>query len=161
MEKLTLREAAKMFDVSRPTLSKALKAGKITGDAVYRDGPESEVIEWRVDPAEMRRVYQPRSADRTTAQPDQSGQLSSSHRPLLDNVQAEIEALKAELAQERAARVAAEHAQALADQARTFAEKMTEVHAAHLEDMRRLLLAGPQPSPEPAPQQTRRSWWSR
>jgi hypothetical protein len=69
MEKLTPREVAKMFDVSRPTLSKALNAEKITGDAVYRDGPDSEVIEWRVDPAEMRRVYQPRSTDQTTAQP--------------------------------------------------------------------------------------------
>ncbi len=82
METLTLREAAKMLDVSRPTLSKALKAGKITGDAVYRDGPDSEVIEWRVDPVEMGRVYRPRSTDQTMSQPAQGGQLSSSHRPL-------------------------------------------------------------------------------
>jgi len=57
--KMTLRQAAKVFNVSRPTLSKALKSGKITGEPVYRDGPGTPVTEWRVDPAALARVYSP------------------------------------------------------------------------------------------------------
>ena len=34
MAKLSVREAAKRFDVSRPTLVKHLKSGKISGEAL-------------------------------------------------------------------------------------------------------------------------------
>ena len=154
MEKLTLREAARMFEVSRPTLSKALKSGKLTGVAVYRDGPSSEVIEWRVDLAELSRIYAPRSEGWKAEHHVQNGQLSTVNSPLQANINAELEAVKLELALERQARLAAEHTAALAEQARASAERLTEVHAAHLEDMRRLLLAAPSGGSG-----KRKGWW--
>lgn len=53
MANLSLREAVKHFDVSRPTLQKALKSGKISG---VQDGQGH----WTIDPAELTRIYRPR-----------------------------------------------------------------------------------------------------
>lgn len=54
MGKLTLREAEKAFEVSRPTLMKALKKGEISGDRDARGV-------WYIDPSELVRVYKARS----------------------------------------------------------------------------------------------------
>lgn len=136
MGKMTLREAAKVFDVSRPTLSKALKSGKITGEPVYRDGPGTPVTEWRVDPAELARVYR-RRVDKD--QPPEPGKLSTANTPLPAGEQAEIERLRQELAVER--------------QARAVAEALAEERAARIEDLRRML---------PAPDAPRGRWfWQR
>lgn len=56
MKKLTLREAEKAFDVSRPTLMKALKKGVISGDRDARGI-------WFVDPSELARVYRARAVE--------------------------------------------------------------------------------------------------
>ena len=50
VDKLSIREAVKHFDVSRPTLQKALKSGKISG---VQDGQGT----WTIDPSEMARIY--------------------------------------------------------------------------------------------------------
>lgn len=55
MAGLSIREAVKHFDVSRPTLANALKTGKVTG---VKDGQGV----WSIDPAELARVYHARSA---------------------------------------------------------------------------------------------------
>ena len=49
---MTLTEAAKWAGVTRPTIFKALKSGKLSG---HKD----DAGEWRIDPAELERVYQP------------------------------------------------------------------------------------------------------
>jgi len=134
--KMTLREAAKVFEVSRPTLSKALKSGKITGEPVYRDGPGTAVTEWRVDPAELARVYSRRVDKEQATEP---GNLSTANRPLPAGEQAEIERLKQELSQER--------------QARAVAEALAEERAARIDDLRRML-----PAPDAQP---RRWFWQR
>jgi hypothetical protein len=53
MTKLSVNEAVKHFDVSRPTLTKALKSGVVTG--VKDDGKG-----WQIDPSELARVYNTR-----------------------------------------------------------------------------------------------------
>lgn len=55
MARLSINEAAKRFDVSRPTLLKHLKAGQISGEKLDGKG-------WQIDTSELARVYQPRGA---------------------------------------------------------------------------------------------------
>lgn len=129
MANLSLREAVKHFEVSRPTLQKALKSGKVSGG---QDGQGH----WQVDPAELARVYRPRAAGVANAEGAGVVKLATQNRALPGKDEGELSALKAELAQERALRAAAE---ALADE-----------RARHIDDLRRLL-----PPPDAKP----RRWW--
>lgn len=56
MANVSIREAVKFYQVSRPTLSKALKGGDVSG---VKDGKG----QWQIDPAELARVYQPRKVE--------------------------------------------------------------------------------------------------
>ena len=51
MPELTLTQAANAAGVTRPTIHKALKSGRLSG--------RQEGKEWRIDPAELHRVYPP------------------------------------------------------------------------------------------------------
>jgi hypothetical protein len=130
MGNLSLREAVKHYDVSRPTLQKALKNGKVSG---VQDGKG----QWQVDPAELARVYRPRAADVEKDTGFSTGDLPTANKALPGGSNAEVQSLKAALELERARREAAE---ALADE-----------RARHIEDLRRML-----PPPDAAP---RRRWW--
>jgi len=130
MGNLSLREAVKHYDVSRPTLQKALKNGKVSG---VQDGKG----QWQVDPAELARVYRPRAADVEKDTGFSTGDLPTANKALRGGFDAEVQSLKAALELERARREAAE---ALADE-----------RARHIEDLRRML-----PPPDAAP---RRRWW--
>ena len=59
MPLISVSKAAKLFDVSRPTLQKALKDGAITGEKVIAGGSES----WQIDTAELSRLYALRNPD--------------------------------------------------------------------------------------------------
>lgn len=50
MPEMTLSEAAKWAGVTRPTIHKALKSGRLSG---RRD----DIGQWQIDPAELERVY--------------------------------------------------------------------------------------------------------
>jgi len=140
VDKMSLREAVKFFDVSRPTLQKALKSGKVSG---VQDGKG----QWQVDPAELSRVYPPRGSEVVKAESALPGNLSTQNRGLPSSVDAEVSALRAELEQERIRRGAAE--------ARLeTAETLAEAQARHIDDLRRML-----PAPGAAPQGKR--WWQR
>ena len=118
MAKLSVREAAKRFDVSRPTLVKRLKSGQLSGEPVTGGG-------WLIDPAELVRAgYVARPEGGEVAEGVKIG-LASVAGPLPAVVEAEVSALKAALKAERYAREAAE---ALA------AERLQ-----HIEDLRRML----------------------
>ena len=52
MPEMTLSEAAKWAGVTRATIHKALKGGRLSG---HKD----DAGEWRIDPAKLERVYQP------------------------------------------------------------------------------------------------------
>lgn len=54
MTEMSLSEAAKWAGVTRPTIFKALKDGRLSG---HKD----EGGQWRIDPAELERVYSPAS----------------------------------------------------------------------------------------------------
>lgn len=130
MANLSLREAVNLFDVSRPTLSKALKSGKVSG---VQDGKGK----WSIDPAELYRVYQYRKADPANEQGNKPDNFPTLSRPLTDNVNVEIAALKADLEAETIRRVAA--------------EAMADERARHIDDLRRML---------PAPGASKpRGWW--
>jgi predicted GIY-YIG superfamily endonuclease len=88
---LSLRDAERRFDVTRPTLSKALKNGKISGRRNARG-------HWEVDVAELARVYEAR----VQAHGEGTDDFATRHTPEAvkahPEAQAEIEALKRELA---------------------------------------------------------------
>lgn len=124
MANLSLREAAKHFEVSRPTLQKALSAGKITG---VRDGQGH----WTLDPSELARVYPPRPEGGQAEHPMQPVKLITANTLRNTPDAGELAALKARLEDiERRASVA---------------EALAEERGRHIEDLRRLL-----PSPVPA-----------
>lgn len=129
MTKLSLREAAKTFDVSRPTLTKALKIGKISGDQDAAGG-------WKVDYSELARVYQTRMPN--TAKTGKAEVVNFTDENT--TFTGEIERLKAALSLSEA-RVEA-------------AERLAQERAERIEDLRRML-----PPPPPAPQVQRRKWW--
>ncbi len=114
MAKLSLREAVKRFDVSRPTLLKALNDGKVSG---VKDGQG----QWEIDPAELIRVYRPRGSE-----PDKADKPFPDNFPTFSSpLPSEIERLREQLAE---AQKRAEVAEALAQE-----------RATHIEDLRRML----------------------
>jgi len=66
MPKLSPRDAVRLYRVSRATLTKALSDGKISAE-------KTDAGHWQIDPAELRRIYQPRAPQKAVsrASPDQ------------------------------------------------------------------------------------------
>jgi len=136
VDKMSLREAVKHFDVSRPTLQKALKSGKVSGG---QDGKGH----WQVDAAELARVYQARPAQGGKEEGSGLDKLPAQNRALPGKDDAEVSALRAELEQERIRRAAA--------------EALAEERKQHIADLRRML-----PAPEAENslrRENRRRWW--
>ena len=139
MANLSIREAVKHYQVSRPTLTKALKSGKISGT---QDGQGK----WSIDPSELARVYQPRKRASNaseyilTGQPEANLAVPSTPDP------AELEALRAQLVEVELRAVKAE---TRADAAELLAKERAE----RIEDLRRML-----PPPD-VPR--KRRWWQR
>ena len=129
MDKLSIREAVKHFDVSRPTLQKALKSGKVSG-------VQDEQGTWTIDPSEMARVYQPRPNKPTVTDHLEQETLSikNAHLP------GQVEVLKEQLAD--------------AEKRAAVAEAMAEERGRHIEDLRRML-----PAPEGVPSRRRWWLW--
>lgn len=126
MANLSLREAVKHFEVSRPTLQKALSAGKITG---VRDGQGH----WTIDPSELARVYPPRSGGGQAEHPSLPVKLTTTNTPQNTPETGELATLKARLDQ--------------AERRAVVAEALAEERGRHIEDLRRML-----PAPTPARQ---------
>lgn len=114
VDKLSIREAVKHFDVSRPTLQKALKSGKVSG---VQDGQGT----WTIDPSELARVYQPRRLLRDGKSIDRVDKFSTENTAL----PGEVEALKSRLAE--------------AEQRAAVAEALADERGKHLDDLRRML----------------------
>jgi excisionase family DNA binding protein len=116
MASISVREAAKRFNVSRPTVVKRLKNGTISGKPQDGGG-------WLIDPAELIRAgYTARTEPVNTGEP-QPVKVTAIAPPDPD----EMVKLKAALA---AAEARAAVAEALADE-----------RAAHIADFRRMLPA--------------------
>lgn len=130
MENLSLREAVKAFNVSRPTLTKALNSGKLSGIRNAKG-------QWEISPSEMARVYHPRATEVGSTVHDEQGKFTTRNTP--ENM--EMERLKADLA--------------LAEARADAAEKLAQERADRIEDLRRML-----PAPDvSATARKQRSWW--
>lgn len=140
MANLSIREAVKHYDVSRPTLTKALKCGKVSG---IQDGRGK----WSIDPSELARVYQPRVEAMNAPGQSFTGQTAANLATQNTRDHTELETLRAQLAE---AELRAVKAETRADAAELLAKERAE----RIEDLRRML-----PSPE-APTK-RRKWWGR
>lgn len=129
MANLSIREAVKYFDVSRPTLTKSLKNGKLSG---IQDGQG----QWQIDPAELARVYRPRTEKAGKSANYEQANLSIVNTPLVT----EVEALKERLAQ--------------AEQRAVVAEALAEERKRILSEALKLIpppASVPPADPEPAP----------
>lgn len=90
MSKISLRQAVEQFDVSRPTLTKALKKGNISGSK------DAKGV-WSVDPSELTRVYKPRHKEQENEH--QLGRLENTTdfnylKGKVDALEAQLEDLK-------------------------------------------------------------------
>lgn len=101
MTKLSINETVKRFQVSRPTVFKHLKQGKISGAKVAGKG-------WQIDASELSRVYDARQIDSdnlfTDSLPTIDGALTNDLRAEIARLQAELAVADA-LAEERGKRL--------------------------------------------------------
>jgi hypothetical protein len=100
MAKISMLEASKLFAVSRPTLLKHLKEGKITGEKVVKDKNEF----WQIDMSELQRVYDRRDKPA----PELAPSLTNTGTDAAPALQAEIKLLQAQLDAEKEARALVE-----------------------------------------------------
>lgn len=131
---LSLREAARVFAVSRATLTKDLAKGKVSGS---RD----DAGNWSIDAAELARVYQRRPDPKATAgrsKPAQSGHAEPAQETRVDPPLSHAAELAVRLAKAEAELAAERDKNALLER--------------HLEDVRRML-----PAPDAKPRAWR--WW--
>lgn len=168
MAGLSIREAVKHFDVSRPTLSNDLKKGKVSG---VKDGQGA----WSINHSELVRVYKPR----VTAAPapvdnlDNSSRSNGGDMSTFDSPSAgQVEVLRESLA-EAEKRAAESEKRAIENAQRALvAEALAEERKRILDETLKLIpppaplttapAPTPNPEPEPAPSLTsrRRRWWS-
>jgi len=97
MPKLSPREAVKVYQVSRATLTKALQNGKIS--AVKTDAGH-----WQIDPAELARLYQPRASEKAVirTKPDQMNHDEPGQKTAVDHdLVVRLAKAEAELSAER------------------------------------------------------------
>ena len=139
MANLSIREAVKHYQVSRPTLTKALKSGKVSGN---QDGQGT----WSIDPSELARVYQPRPFSEDTPAHDLHGKSGKALTTPNTPEEIEFERLRTQLAELELRAVKAE---TRAD----AAELLAQERADRIDDLRRML-----PSPEA---HKKRRWWQR
>ena len=110
MAKVSMLEASKLFNVSRPTLLKHLQQGKITGEKVKIEKNEF----WKLEVSELARVY----ARRDNPTPEATPEVTKGFTDPAPDLQAEIRLLQAQLEAEK--------------QARALVER-------HLDDLRKML----------------------
>lgn len=127
MPELSPRDAVKIYQVSRATLMRALSSGTISAK-------KTDAGHWRIDTAELARVYEPRPSSRT-----RPNRTEIPPDPLLDrNAKPDDQDIAVRLARAEAALDAEREKTAMLER--------------HLDDVRRML-----PPPDTKP---RRRWWS-
>ena len=101
MPEMSLAEAARWAGVTRATIHKALKGGRLSGR-------KDDSGEWRIDPAELERVYQPAapvdaSGDGGLSSADAAGLTAAKDRELtlLREVLAEVRAQRDDAVRQR------------------------------------------------------------
>lgn len=87
MGKISVREAVKHYQVSRPTLMKHLKEGKLSAD---KDGQGT----WEIDQSELTRVYKTRASNDRIDQPNLATLNSNENSLLQVKLNAAIETIE-------------------------------------------------------------------
>lgn len=153
MALISISKAAKTFEVSRPTLAKALKEGRITGEKTEKDGSET----WQIDTAELSRIYKLRNPDpvKVSSQdpaiaPPLSTSKSPNNGPLQDEV---ITALQSELQALRTERDALRDGKAEAERREAAAQAVA--------DERKRILDGLKLIPKPDNEVPQKGLWAR
>ena len=131
MPRISPRDAVKMYLVSRATLMRALSNGKISAE-------KTEAGHWKIDSAELARVYAPRPLSRTRS--DHMNRTETPPEPALDH-DAKADDL------DLAVRLA------IAETALAAEREKTALLQRHLDDVRMML------SP-PDDARPRRRWWT-
>jgi len=139
MANVSIREAVKHYDVSRPTLTKHLKSGKISGN---QDGKG----QWQIDPSELARVYQVRTELTGVLEDSKPGQTQRTLTTENTTSTNELEVLRDQLSE---VKLRAIQAEARADAAEILAQERAE----RIEDLRRML-----PPPD---RKKKLRWWQR
>lgn len=163
MAGLSIREAVKHFDVSRPTLANDLKKGKVSG---VKDGQGA----WSIDHSELARVYKPRAltVPASVDNPDNFSRSNEGEMSTFDSLLAgQVEALRESLAE--AERRAAESEKRVIENAQraAIAEALAEERKRILDETLKLIpppaplttVPDPAPAPAPSPTSSRRRWW--
>ncbi|QDA35664.1 hypothetical protein E4191_15935 (plasmid) [Paracoccus liaowanqingii] len=154
MSLISVSKAAKLFNVSRPTLQKALRDGTITGEKVTSGGSES----WQIDTAELARLYALRdpSPANMARQDEGSGQsLAKENSGDIEGLSGEvIRALESRLQTAQAELDALRAGKANAEQELAASQAVAEERRRILDDMMKLL-------PKPKDHPVRRGLWSR
>jgi predicted site-specific integrase-resolvase len=127
MPKLSPRDAVKVYQVSRATLMKALSEGTISAE-------KTDAGHWRIDPAELRRVYSPRASQAAVG------------RTKPDHVSRSEPDQKADVGHDISTRLA------VAEAALDAEREKNAMLQRHLDDVRRML-------PPPDDASPRRRWW--
>lgn len=96
MAKISMLEASKRFNVSRPTILKHLQKGKLAGEKIIVD----KNTFWQIELSELQRVYDPR-VDGAAPAPDFAANLTKAHTPASPDLHNEIMRLQAALDAER------------------------------------------------------------
>lgn len=153
MALISVSKASRLFDVSRPTLQKALREGVITGEKVKSGGSES----WQIDTAELARVYSLRNSGESTlsrkveaAEQPVFMSKSSASSDLSGGLAKEVEDLKADID-----RIRAEHIETQKELA--AAQAVADERKRLLDDVMKLL---PRPDASPAKLE-KRGFWAR
>ena len=111
MAKLSVREAARRFDVSHPTMVKHIKSGKISAETTGGNG-------WVIDPEEMIRAGYAARVGAGFAPDNEPGKIAGFTAIDLPALQARLADMQTRLA---------------------IAEALAEERAGHIEDLRRML----------------------
>ncbi len=149
MAKLSVRAASMQFDVSRPTITKWIKSGKISAEKL----PDSEGGGWVMDSSELIRlgvkVRGVVSGGAVQPAPESVSSVNSVLQPDINTLLQRVsEAEKRAIEAEAAVKVAEAHRQA--------AERIATQQEALIEAYQRML---PEPNKEAAQEQPRRRWW--
>ena len=93
MPKLSPRDAVKVYQVSRATLTKALSDGKISAE-------KTDAGHWLIDAAELARVYVPRASQKgvSRASPDQVSRYEPGRKTTSDAADLAVRLARAEAA---------------------------------------------------------------
>ena len=163
MAGLSIREAVKHFDVSRPTLANDLRKGKVSG---VKDGQGA----WSIDHSELARVYKPRAttAPAPVDNPDNSFWPNKGKMSTFDSLlSGQVEALRESLA-EAEKRAAESEKRAIENAQRAAVAEALAEERKRILDATLKLIPPPAPlttapisalDPEPSPTSTRRRWW--